>query len=406
MKDQKILVSINLSNTGSTGKIMMQIAAQAKGNDYVTYQVYPGRRGNNKAGTGDIVICSEFWSKIYQRICRYIGMNGCSAIIPTFRLLRKLNRIHPTIIHLHNLHNSYINLPLLFRYIKKQQIPVVWTLHDCWAFTGHCPHFDFIGCEKWKTECHDCPQYKNYPESLFDDAKRMYRLKKKWFCGIKNMTIVTPSQWLAELVNQSFLQEYPVKVIHNGIDLSIFCPTESNFRKQYSIEQEKKIVLSVAFGWGSEKKGLDMMIQLAQTLPKNYQVVIVGTDDRIDAKLPANIISIHRTNNQKELAEIYSAADVFVIPTREENYPTVSMEAIACGTPVLTFRTGGSPEIPNDKTGVVVNRDDFDAMYYEIIRICEDKPYSQQDCLGRAKTFDMHNKYEEYLSLYFHMTNS
>ncbi|MBO5836932.1 MAG: glycosyltransferase [Oscillospiraceae bacterium] len=400
MDDRKTLISINLANNGSTGKIMMQVAAFAKAQGYETYQVYPKRKGCNPMQAGDIAICSEFWMKIYQRICRYIGFNGCSAMIPTAKLLKKLDKLQPSIIQLHNLHNSYINLPMLFRYIKRNNIPVVWTLHDCWAFTGHCPHFTFVGCEKWKTGCYGCNQYKLYPESAFDDSRRMYRLKQKWFCGVKNMTIVTPSRWLADLVKQSFLKEYSVQVINNGIDLSVFRPVESDFRKRQGIKMEANIVLSVAFGWGSTKKGLDVMVKLAQKLPENYQVVMVGTDDFIDQKLPDNIISIHRTNNQQELAGIYSAADLFVLPTREENYPTVNMEAIACGTPVLTFRTGGSSEIPDKRTGRVVDCDDFDAIYQEVLRICKDKPYSQKDCLMRAKSFDMKAKYKQYLALY------
>lgn len=406
MKKKKMLVSVNLGNSGSTGKIMMQVADLAKKRGYDTWQVYPGRKGAPPPAKGDIVICSEMWNKIYQRICRYIGFNGCSAVFPTLRLLKKLDKIRPSVIQLHNLHHSYINLPLLFRYIKKKRIPVVWTLHDCWAFTGHCPHFFYTGCSKWKTQCCDCPLYKQYPESAVDDSKRMYWLKKKWFCGVENMTVVTPSQWLAELAGQSFLKEYPIRVINNGIDLSTFYPVESDFREKYGIADEEKIVLSVAFGWGHIKKGLDVMVRLAQALPEHYRVVMVGTDERIDKKLPSNIISIHRTNNQQELAQIYSAADLFVIPTREENYPTVNMEAIACGTPVLTFRTGGSPEIPDDKTGSVVECDDFEALFQEVVRICETKPYSREDCLERAKNFDMHTKYEEYLALYECMTGA
>lgn len=397
------LVSLNLINSGSTGKIMMQVAALARTKGYETYQIYPNSKRGNPPIPGDLPICSEIEHKIYQRICRYTGFNGCSAVLATLRVLRKLEKNPPTVIQLHNLHHSYINLPLLFRYIKKHQIPVVWTLHDCWAFTGHCPHFLYAGCDKWKTGCHHCPLYKEYPKSAFDNSRRMYRLKKKWFCGIENMTIVTPSQWLADLAKQSFLKEYPVKVINNGIDLSVFRPVKSNVREKYGIAQEEKLLLTVAFGWGNPKKGADVIGSLAKQLPEDYRIIMVGA---ISRELPENIISIQRTNSQQELAELYSAADLFVMPSREENYPTVVMESIACGTPVVMYDAGGGAEIINEKTGMAVPCDDYDSLYREIIRICQTMPYHQEDCLERAKSFDLNEKYEAYIRLYNAANNS
>ena len=212
------------------------------------------------------------------------------------------------------------------------------------------------------------------------------------------MTLVTPSHWLADLTRQSYMKEYPVRVIHNGIDLSVFKPTDSDFRKEHHCE-DKKILLGVAFGW-NKKKGLDVFVELAKRLDSQYQIVLVGVDERVQLSLPKNIISIERTQNQQELAQIYSAADLFVNPTREENYPTVNMESLACGTPVLTFRTGGSPEIIDDRCGAVVDKDDIDAMEREIIRICSQMPYKREDILKRAESFDMADRFNEYVSLY------
>ena len=225
----------------------------------------------------------------------------------------------------------------------------------------------------------------------------MYDKKRKLFTGL-DMTIVTPSQWLADLVKRSFLKEYPVQVIHNGINLQIFRPTQSDFRAQNKFEN-KKIVLGVSFGW-DERKGLDVFLSLAQRLPEEYQIVLVGTDGQVDKLLPKNICSIHRTQNQQELAEIYASADVFVNPTREDNYPTVNMEALACGTPMLTFRTGGSPETLDKTCGSVVACDDIDALEKEILRICTDKPYTEAACLERAKEFDQNERFKEYLKIY------
>lgn len=397
------IAEINMTHNGSTGKIMLQIAevAREKGDAVKTYS--PVRFARGKKVIMPNIGEHLFWGSRAEACFHYyvgalFGKNGMYSHSGTRQIIKDLEIFKPDIIHLHNIHAFCINLPMLFNYIKKNRIKVIWTLHDCWAFTGHCPHFVIAKCDKWKTGCHHCPQPRVYPKMYIDTSKKMYELKKEWFCGVEDMTIVTPSQWLADLVKQSFLKDYSVKVINNGIDLSIFKPTESDFREKYGLEN-KKVVLGVSFGWGY-RKGLDVFVELAKRLCDDYRIVLVGTDANVDATLPENIISIHRTDNQIELAKIYTAADVFVIPTREENYPTVNMESLACGTPVLTFRTGGSPEIVDESCGSVVEVDDVDAMEKEIIRICEKKLYSESACLERAKTFDMKDRFQEYVELY------
>jgi glycosyltransferase involved in cell wall biosynthesis len=254
-------------------------------------------------------------------------------------------------------------------------------------------------CEKWKAGCYECSQYKEYPEAFVDRTKQMWKLKRKWFTGVHDMVIVTPSIWLANLVKESYLKEYPVKVINNGIDLSVFKPTKSDFRKNYQLPADKYILLGVSFGWG-KRKGLDVFVELASRLDNRFQIVLVGTDDVVDKQLPENIISIHRTQNQKELAEIYTAADLFVNPTREENYPTVNMEALACGTPVVTFNTGGSPEIITKDCGMVVNRNTVDELLDDIMYISQNHPITEESCLNRAKNFDMNERFRDYADLY------
>lgn len=399
------IAEINMLTSGSTGKIMFQIAETARnqGCKVNTYSPVAFVRGKkNKL----ISYKDHFWwGNRFESCAHYylgvlFGVNGLLSINGTRQLIGELKKFAPDVIHLHNLHGFCVNIPMLFNYIKKNNIKVVWTLHDCWAFTGHCPHFTMAKCDKWKTGCYKCPQYKEYPKSLFDNSKKMYRLKKKWFTGVENLTIVTPSEWLAGLVKQSFLKDYPVKVINNGIDLSLFKPTESDFRNKYNISEGKFILLGVAFGWG-KRKGLDVFIELGKRLDgAKYQIVLVGTDDNVDKQLSCNIISIHRTQNQIELAEIYTAADLFVNPTREENYPTVNMESIACGTPVITFSTGGSPEILTKKTGMIVDCDDIDGLQHGIEKICEQNLFSTADCIEQAKQFDMNEKFKEYLKLY------
>ncbi len=392
------LLEINECNVGSTGQIMQNIAYAYDG-DYL-FAVANSR--TNKANKLEhcIYIGNRYSRNISLLFNKYTGINGVLNWYSTKSFLKIIDSYTPDIIHLHNLHNCYINLPILFQYIKSRKIPVIWTLHDCWAFTGQCPHFTLVKCDKWKTGCHDCPQYRNYPSSYFDRTKVMYKLKKKWFTNVKNMTIVTPSQWLADLVKQSFLKDYPVRVINNGIDLSIFKPTPNDFRKKYRIPEDKYIVLGVAFGW-EKRKGLDVFIALSQKLDsKKYQIVLVGTNDEIDKLLPRNIISIHRTEDQSELAKIYTSADVFANPTREESFGNVNIEALACGTPVVTFNTGGSPECIDETCGSIVPKNDIDTLAHEVERICETKPFSKDQCCAHARLFDKNDKYLEYIELY------
>ena len=395
-----MIFSINSVPYGSTGKIMVGITdlCEINGIENIIsagYSYHPIKMPEKNISIGNAVD-----KYIHLKLGRLTGYHGCFSKIVTKRFFRKIKKLNPDIIHLHNIHGDFLNLPVLFDYIKRHHIRVIWTLHDCWPFTGRCPYFDMTKCDKWKTGCGNCPYPKeSYPQALVDKTAKMWKLKKKWFAGIEDMTIVTPSQWLADLVKESFLKDYPVKVINNGIDLSIFKPTESDFRQKHRLD-DKYMLLGVADSWGA-RKGLDVFVELSKRLDNSkYQIVLVGTNGDVDKQLPDNIISVHRTQNQKELAEIYTAADLFVNPTREENYPTVNMESIACGTPVLTFRTGGSPEIPDETCGAVVACDDIDTMEKEIIRISEEKPFAVENCLRRARQFDQNERFKEYIDLY------
>ncbi len=398
------ILEINQVNFGSTGHIMLQIADLATKKGHEVICSFYARRNKDK-DKNCIYIGNKVSHNIHKKLYRKTGNNGCYSKISTWNFLRKVKKFDPDLIHIHNLHNCYINLPMLFDYIKKNNKKVVWTLHDCWSFTGQCPYFTAVGCEKWKTGCHDCEQINRYPSCSVDRTDKMWNRKKEWFTGVQNLTIVTPSQWLANLVKQSFLKDYPVKVINNGINLDVFKPTESDFRTKHNLE-DKKIILGVASVW-EVRKGLDVFIELSKRLDDRYKIVLVGTNDEVDKKLPEGIISIHRTSNQKELAELYTAADVFFIPTREDNFPTVNMESLACGTPVLTFNTGGSPEMVDEATGVVLMNEDIASveqavisMCEAVISMCESGKYSKEACTERAKQYDSGLKYNEYLSLF------
>ena len=388
------IVQINATcGVASTGKICVGISellTQSQTENYILYSSI----GNGYAQ--GIPCTNARYLKIQALKSHALGNYGFNSQAATKKMIAELERIQPDIVHLHNIHGHDCNLEMLFQYFKQHQTKLIWTFHDCWAFTAYCPHFTMMRCDKWKTQCHTCVQRKEF-SWFFDRSKVIFEKKKALFSDL-DLTIVTPSQWLAGLVKESFLKEYPVKVIHNGIDLSVFKPSKSDFRERHGLA-DKKIVLGVSYGW-DRRKGSDVFLELAKRLPEEYKIVLVGTDANVDKQLPNNILSIHRTQNQRELAEIYTAADLFVNPTREENYPTVNMESLACGTPVLTFRTGGSPEIIDETCGAVVDCDDVDALEREILRICEDGPYPREACLQKAKLFDRKERFKEYIELY------
>lgn len=393
------ILQINSYNFGSTGNIMADIARTARERGMECVTACPDGRSMRLRKLEDHrFIGTRLGRNLHIALAELTGLNGCFSTVDTWLFLRRVRKMKPDVIHLHNLHNCYINLPMLFRFLKRSSIPVVWTLHDCWAFTGKCPHFDMAGCDRWKTGCHHCPQLSDYPAARVDATERMWKWKRKWFTMPENMTIVTPSSWLADLARQSYLGKYPVRVIPNGTDLSVFQPVSGTFRRDHGLE-DRYIVLGVAFDWG-RRKGLDVFTELARRLDKRYQIVLVGTNEEINRRLPENVLSIHRTADPGELAQIYTAADVFVNPTREEVLGMVNIEALACGTPAVTFRTGGSPECLDESCGAVVEKDDIDALEAQIVRICTEKPYAREDCVRAARCFDKQARFGDYCRLY------
>ena len=394
------IVQINsVFGKGSTGKICLGIAELLEKEGCDNCVLYSNAGIEHSLG---MRYSDSKFVKFYAIKSRIFGNFGFNSVRETKSLIAKLDELSPELVHLHNIHSHDCHFEILLSYLKKRNIKTVWTFHDCWCFTGYCAYFDAVGCDKWKKNCHSCPQKKNF-SLFFDKSMELHNKKKAAFEGL-NLTIVTPSKWLAGMVKESFLKDFPVYVINNGIDLNVFKPTE-NPSVSIKNSNDEKIVLGVADIWGY-RKGLDVFIKLSQRLPKKYRIVLVGTDENIDKQLPKNIVSIHRTNNQKELAEIYAAADVFVNPTREENYPTVNMESLACGTPVLTFRTGGSSEILDETCGAVVDCDDVKSLEKEIFRICEEKPYSKRSCVKRAEEFDKNKRFKEYVKLYERIKSS
>ena len=396
------IVAINTFNIGSTGKIMRQIAEEARKVGIEYYTCCPRARDNYRViDKNQVFIGNRLLRNVHGLLSRITGLEGWFSFFSTLVFIKKISLLNPDIIHIHNIHGSYINYSLLFKYIKKKKIKTVWTLHDCWAFTGRCPHFTAVKCEKWKLKCVKCPYPNNeYPAALIDTSSICFFNKVKVFSGVDDLTIVTPSEWLASLVKQSFLGVYPVETINNGIDLKVFTPYEDNWRKAHNILEDQVIVLGVAFNW-DYRKGLDVFVELSNRLDNRYKIILVGTNEETEQVIPEKIMTIRRTANQSELAEIYSAADVFVNPTREDNYPTVNMEAIACGTPVITFDTGGSPEIIDEGCGCTIPVNDIDLLEYEITKIkrCE-KTINRNACIESAKRFDLKLNINKYIDIY------
>lgn len=391
----KVLQINSVCGIGSTGRIATDIHNMLIEQGHESYIAY-GRDLPRNCDNA-IRIGNKIDNYAHVLLTRLFDKHGFGSIKATEEFIKKVEEIDPDVIHLHNIHGYYINIEVLFDYLKEADKPVIWTLHDCWAFTGHCAYFDYVGCEKWKTGCYDCPEKKSYPSSrLLDKSKQNYLKKKEIFTGVKNMTIVTPSSWLAELVRESFLGEYPVKVINNGIDLKIFKPTKSNFREKYNIE-DKFIILGVANVW-DRRKGFDYFIELSKLIKIDEIIVMVGLTEKQKRSLPDNIIGITRTNDVNELVEIYTAADYFLNPSLEETMGLVTVEALACGTPVIVSNSTAVPEVVNEKCGKIVLDNSTKGFYSAIVN--NDRDFSSIECIKQAQKYDKQKMYKKYLNLY------
>lgn len=330
---------------------------------------------------------------------RLSDRQGFASVHAMRKFLGFLDDFKPDILHFHVMHGNYINLPLLIDYINRHKIPVVYTFHDCWAFTGHCVYFDHIGCERYKIGCHDCPKKTQHPASWWvDQSVRNYEEKKRLFTSIENLQIVTPSNWMAALVKQSFLRCKPITVIPNGININEFHSIKSDVRKRLGIG-DRHVIMGCSNGW-SATKGLDDFIYLSERLDKNkYQVLLIGLTDSQLKNIPQHIIGIKRTSSIKELAEYYSIADVFVNPTYEDNFPTTNLEALACGTPVITYNTGGSPESISDSCGRVVEQGNKKALL-NAVRAVLSEEIDSVACRARALEYEKEAQYKKYITLF------
>lgn len=394
------VLEINSGNFGSTGNIMLDIAKEADRHGIDVTVAYPKSRTSNKKKVEKVINTGGILDhNLHRFVATITGKNGLYSKRATQKFIKQVEELNPDIIHLHNIHNFYLYIPFLLKYIRDNNKKVIWTFHDCWPFTGKCVHYSLIKCERWKTGCHGCPQIRDYPESIVDITREMWKLKREWFTCIDNLIIITPSKWLENQVKGSFLRNKRIETIYNGIDLHKFKYRNNDIKERYGIPHNVYLILGVAFDWGL-RKGLDVFNSLSERLPADkYKILLVGVTNDVKANVNSSIITVTRTQNQEELAEMYSAADVFLNPTREEVFGLVNVEALACGTPGITFNSGGSPECYDELSGEIVH-DNIDEIVEKIISICETRKFNSQDCIERAKKFDKELMVKRYIDLY------
>lgn len=393
----KVLQISTVCGSGSVGRIMVDIYHTLEKNGDEGLLAY-GRRSAPE-GVKAFRFGSDVDMGLHVLSTFFKGEHGFASGGQTKRLIEKIREWNPDVIHLQNIHGFVLQVELLFAYLKEAGKPVVWTLHDCWAYTGHCAFYDYTACENWKTGCAGCKEYRRtYPYALFkDNTVNNYERKRIAFTGVPNLTLVVPSKWLAGEVKKSFLKNYPVQVIPNGIDRKNFRPMDEGLRNRLNLGG-KFVILGVANVW-ERRKGLSYFLELAGRLPQECQMILIGLSKKQMKEIPKNIIALERTSNAKELAEYYSMADVFVNATLEDNFPTTNLEALSCGTPVITFDTGGSPESLNESCGRVVPKGDMDALLKAVL-LEKDEPKKKEDCLKQAEQYEKYDRFQEYVELY------
>lgn len=403
----KKLLQINpvLRTSTSTGRIMQEIGDLAMANGWESYVAYSRGRDGIRPCTSRLLPVGNKASVAWHGLMtRLLDRHGLSSAHATQTFLRQVDALQPDVIHIHNLHGYFLNYKILFEFLSRYDKPVIWTVHDCWLYTGHCYYYSYIGCNKWQIGCRHCPQKEEFPTSwLFDRSERNFLDKKAAFTSLpkERLTIVPVSEWIKGEMEQSFLKGYDMRVIHNGINLEVFNIYDTEEVKNKYQLGGKHILLGVASIW-SREKGLDDFLRLSTMLTPDECIVLVGVDEHTAKRLPANIIPIRRTENVQQLAELYSVATAFVNPTWQDNYPTVNLESISCGTPVVTYRTGGSPESVTPQTGMVVSQGDVDALLRSVRQI---EHLGKESFVGPCRQYALQHfrkedRYKDYLRLY------
>ena len=400
----KLLQVSTVVTRGSIGRIEEQIGSlvlQSGGESTIAYNW-----GIPQSSSQLLPIGSKYDRYIHALGSRLFDNAGLLSAHATKQFLRQVEKIKPDIIHLHNIHGYYLNYEILFSWLRKSRIPVVWTLHDCWPFTGHCSHFTYAHCDKWRTGCNHCERLSAYPKSwLWDGSERNYRRKKNAFTGMDNLTLVTVSKWLEGIVRQSFLKDYPIRHIYNGIDTGTFSPQSAEsdkvVRGRLGINN-RYMLLAVCADWVRHKeKGLDDIIKLSYLLPENYAIVLVGMTKKQIQSIPSHIIAVERIESRKALAAFYSAADVVLNLSYEESMGMTTVEGLSCGTPSIVYNSTASPELVDDHTGFVFEPGDIECISRQLPDICAKAEGMHTQCRERVlQHFNMHTQFRKYLELY------
>ena len=397
----KLLQINSVVNFRSTGKIVEEIANKVISKGWESHVAY-GRLARPSQSV--LLKIGNNWDLIFHGLQnRLLDNQGLASKQATIKFIKQIKVIKPDIIHIHNIHDYYINYEILFNYLITSDIPIVWTFHDCWPITGHCAHFSLIDCDKWKIECYHCPQKKGYPTSYFlDRSRRNYQLKKKLFNSVKNLTIVTVSDWLGAIVKESNLSKFPVRVINNGIDINTFSPqvNSRDIRTKYDIK-DRMMLFGAATAW-SESKGLKDYYLLSEQLKDDTIIVLVGLSANQMKQLPSKIIGIPRTENISELVQLYSAADIVLNLSYQETFGLTTVEGLSCGTPGVVYNCTASPELITKETGFIVEPGDINGILKAVYKIKENgKSFYSNACRARAIQFyDKDQKYQEYINLY------
>lgn len=390
------ILQINTFPYKATGSLMMSIHEELKNQGIDSYVVWG--RGRKPENTTEYTIEDKVGMICHGLFTRITDRTGFASVRATKKLIKYINDIKPTIVHLHNIHGYYVNIEMLLNYLKKNNISVVWTLHDCWPMTGHCAYFSMVGCEKWKSGCHTCPQLSTYPASKFlDSSKWNWKKKKKLYEGL-DLSVVTVSQWLKAIVEESILKDAKIHTIYNGVNSTTFRYKKSFFREKYNIK-ESFVVLGVASEW-TERKGLSDFIDLADWLPVNYTIVLVGlTKNQINSISSKRIIPLPRTSNIEELVEIYSSANVFFNPSVEETMGMTTIEAMLCGTPSVVYNATALPEVLRDMPELIVEPHDLEGAIAAFKKI-QSGEYNNVDFVNIGRKYSIKSQNDAYLKLY------
>lgn len=386
---RKILQLNVTANWGSTGKIAEEIGFAAMTNGWESYIGYGRMMNNSQSRLIKVGKSFDVYSHYVQN--KFFDAEGLCSKKPTRELIAKISDINPDIIHLHNIHDHWLNYPILFDYLATIDTPIVWTFHDCWAFTGGCPYFEIPPCDKWRTQCEKCP----LRQGKIDRSKHHYKLRRELIASLgSRLTTVPVSKWLEDFCKESMLSESNIQLIHNGIDVAKFKVCDDRTQKE-------NMILGVANVW-DYRKGLDDFIKLREVLSQEIKIKLVGLTKTQITRLPNGIEGITKTQNIDELVDLYNRANVFVNPTYADNFPTTNLEALACGTPVITYRTGGSPEAIDENTGIVVEKGNIHGLANSILEVINNtEKYKRDLCRERAVThFNQDVQFGKYLELY------